>query len=109
MDAPLRARWLADAELRERTATAPRSIRFDWGDDGSRVHVTVDAKGVGRSVVSVQHERLPDAGAQRAHEGVLARAAGGAEGAARAIGQRCPDLWTGCPCRPGCGPEMIAA
>jgi len=60
VDANLRARWLPDGELRERTATAPRSARFDWDDGSSRVHVTFDAKGDARSLASVQHERLPD-------------------------------------------------
>ena len=31
-----RGRWLADAELRERSATKPRSARFDWGDGRTR-------------------------------------------------------------------------
>jgi hypothetical protein len=38
--------------LRERTATRPRSARFDWGDEGSRVSVVFDAKDEGRSAVS---------------------------------------------------------
>jgi hypothetical protein len=50
------------AELRERTATRPRSARFDWGDDGSRVSVTFDAKAGAKSTVSLQHSRLADAG-----------------------------------------------
>ena len=45
VDASLRERWLPDGELRERTATKPRSARFDWGEDGTRVHVTFAAKG----------------------------------------------------------------
>jgi len=44
-----------------RTATAPKRARFDWGDDGSRVHVTFDAKGQDRTTVSLQHVRLADA------------------------------------------------
>jgi len=47
-------------ELRERTATRPRSARFDWGDDGSRVSVTFDAKAGSKSTVSLQHFRLAD-------------------------------------------------
>ena len=30
VDEPLRASWLPDGELRERTATKPKSARFDW-------------------------------------------------------------------------------
>jgi uncharacterized protein YndB with AHSA1/START domain len=53
--------WLKDTELRQRTATKPRSARFDWGDGPSRVHVTFQAKGEARSTVTVEHARLPDA------------------------------------------------
>jgi hypothetical protein len=52
----------APAELRERTATRPRSARFDWGEGGGRVHVTFVAKDEGRSTVAVEHRRLADAG-----------------------------------------------
>jgi hypothetical protein len=60
VDDELRRRWLPDAELRARTATAPRSARFDWGDGTRRVHVTFAPKGDGRSVVALRHERLAD-------------------------------------------------
>jgi hypothetical protein len=56
-----RDRWLIDAELRERTATRPRSARFDWGDGQTRVNVTFQAKGEVRATVTVEHARLPDA------------------------------------------------
>ena len=46
--------------LRERTAVAPRSVRFDWGDGETRVNVFFDAKGEAKSSASVLHERLPD-------------------------------------------------
>ncbi len=61
VDESLRARWLPGAELRERTATKPKSARFDWGDDGSRVHVTFTAKGETKSTAALQHARLADA------------------------------------------------
>ena len=51
----------ADERLRERTVTRPKSARFDWGDDGSRVHVTFDAKDEAKSRVVVEHARLADA------------------------------------------------
>jgi len=60
VDASERARWLPEGGLRERTATRPRSARFDWGDDGSRVVVFFTEKGDGRSLASLSHERLPD-------------------------------------------------
>ena len=66
VDDGLRSRWLPDGGLRERTATRPRSARFDWGDDGSRVVVVFAAKDDGRSTASLSHERIPDAaGAER--------------------------------------------
>jgi uncharacterized protein YndB with AHSA1/START domain len=61
VDESLRSRWLPDAHMRVRTATAPRSARFDWGDGGSRVHIALDDKGETKSTVSVEHVRLADA------------------------------------------------
>ena len=51
----------ADDRLRERTVRRPRSARFDWGDGGSRVHVTFDAKDEQKSRIVVEHARLADA------------------------------------------------
>jgi uncharacterized protein YndB with AHSA1/START domain len=56
-----RGRWLPDGRLRERTATRPRSARFDWGEDGGRVLVTFVARGAGKSIAALQHTRLADA------------------------------------------------
>ena len=39
VDESLRVRWLPDVALRERTATKPKSARFDWGDGDTRVVV----------------------------------------------------------------------
>jgi uncharacterized protein YndB with AHSA1/START domain len=61
VDASLRERWLPGGELRERTATKPKSARFDWGDDGTRVHVTFVAKGADKSTAALQHARLANA------------------------------------------------
>jgi hypothetical protein len=61
VDESLRRRWLPDAELRERTATKPRSVRFDWGAGESRVNVTFMAKGDAKSTVALEHARLTDA------------------------------------------------
>ena len=60
VDASQRARWLPDDELRERTATASRSARFDWGDGTTRVTVTFDAKDEGKSTATLEHARLAD-------------------------------------------------
>jgi hypothetical protein len=60
VDERLRDRWLGRVDLRTRTATRPRSVRFDWGDDGTRVNVTFEAKGEVATTVTVAHVRLPD-------------------------------------------------
>jgi len=62
VDESLRRRWLPDGELRERTASKPKSARFDWGDGATRVHVTFVAKGDAKSTAALQHVRLADAG-----------------------------------------------
>jgi hypothetical protein len=51
-----------DGQLRQRTSTKPRSARFDWDDDGTRVNVTFLAKGERKSTIAVEHRRLADAG-----------------------------------------------
>jgi hypothetical protein len=61
VDESVRERWLPDGELRERTATRPKSARFDWGDGESRVSVTFVAKGEAKSTAALQHARLADA------------------------------------------------
>jgi hypothetical protein len=58
IDEAERERWLPGETLRERTATRPKSARFDWEDGPSRVHVTFDRKGEAKSTVSLSHERL---------------------------------------------------
>jgi hypothetical protein len=58
-----RNRWIDRGTLKLRTATAPKTARFDFGDDGSRVVVGIAAKGPSKSTAAIQHERLPDAGA----------------------------------------------
>ena len=52
----------AGDRLRERTATRPRSARFDWDGGDSRVNVTFAAKSDASSLVAVEHARLADAG-----------------------------------------------
>lgn len=62
-DAALRPRWIPDGELTERTATRPKSARYDWSDGSTRVNVGFVAKGEAKSTVALAHERLPDADA----------------------------------------------
>ena len=57
----MRRRWLTGDELRERTLTKPKAARYDWAEGTSRVVAWFEAKGPEKSVVSLQHERLPDA------------------------------------------------
>jgi hypothetical protein len=52
--------WLPGVYLSERTATAPKSARYDWGDGSTRVIVGFEAKGESKSVIAVMHERLPE-------------------------------------------------
>jgi len=61
VDRSLRERWLPEAELRERTATKPKSARFDWGDGTTRLVVGFESKGEAKSVAALAHERLADA------------------------------------------------
>jgi hypothetical protein len=61
VDESLRERWLPDNELRERTATRPKSARFDWGDGETRVIVGFVSKEEAKSTVALEHARLADA------------------------------------------------
>jgi hypothetical protein len=60
VDESLRGLWLPDGKLTLRTASKPKSARFDWGDGSSRVNVFFTAKAEERSVAAVSHERLAD-------------------------------------------------
>ena len=62
VDSAQRSAWLPESgRLSERTATRPRSARFDWDDGATRVVCGFEAKGDGKSAVALAHERLPDA------------------------------------------------
>jgi hypothetical protein len=60
-DEALRERWLPGAELRLRTATAPRSARYDWEDGSTRLAVGFDSMNESKSRVALEHARLPNA------------------------------------------------
>lgn len=62
-EAPQRNRWLERGTLKVRTTLKNRTIRFDFRDGASRVVAFFDAKDRNRTTVTVQHEKLPDAGA----------------------------------------------
>jgi hypothetical protein len=61
LDGSVRDRWLPDGKLQERTASRPKSARFDWADGPSRVHVTFMDKGPDKSTAAISHERLANA------------------------------------------------
>jgi hypothetical protein len=61
VDEALRERWLPDGQLSTRTASKPKSARYDWADGETRVIVGFTAKGEAKSTVDLAHERLPDA------------------------------------------------
>lgn len=61
VDESLRAQWLPDGRLRERTATKPSSARFDWGDGSSRVNLVFVAKDEKKSTAALEHVRLSGA------------------------------------------------
>jgi hypothetical protein len=56
-----RAAWLPDGRLSERTATRPRSARFDWEEGPTRVNATFLARDEAKSTIAVEHRRLSDA------------------------------------------------
>lgn len=60
-DPAVRRRWLVEVGLRQRPTMAAGNARFDWPDPPSRLVVYAGAKGAGKTLVSISHERLPDA------------------------------------------------
>jgi hypothetical protein len=67
-DASIRKRWLNEAGVRVRTATAPKSVRLGWSD-GTIVAAGFTAKGAAKSSVAIEHSKLPDkAAADRVKE-----------------------------------------
>jgi uncharacterized protein YndB with AHSA1/START domain len=59
IDASTRKRWLNGANVKVRTATAPKTIRLDW-TDGSILAVGFTAKGKSKSAVALEHSKLPN-------------------------------------------------
>jgi hypothetical protein len=85
VDESLRERWLPEGELRERTASRPRSARFDWGDGetpGQR-HLHGEGRDEERRGARARATRRRRAGGT--DEGLLARSGRGAEGGAGAM------------------------
>ncbi|MEU6857420.1 hypothetical protein AB0B28_00885 [Glycomyces sp. NPDC046736] len=59
-DAEAQAGWLGDVELSQRSASPPKSVRFD-ASDGTRVNAFLSAKGEAKTAVQVQVEKLGSA------------------------------------------------
>ncbi|MDQ4034634.1 MAG: DUF4287 domain-containing protein [Chloroflexota bacterium] len=59
-DDDLRSRWLPDTGVSLRASTPGKSARFDWTDPPSRVVFGMTGKGMGKTLVGVAHEKLPD-------------------------------------------------
>jgi uncharacterized protein YndB with AHSA1/START domain len=58
VDASLRVGWLPDGQLSERTATRPKSARFDWSEGRTRVNVTFLNRGENKSTIALEHRRM---------------------------------------------------
>jgi hypothetical protein len=58
-DARVRQRWLNETGVRVRKATAPKSMRLGW-PGGGIVAVGFLAKGASKSLVAIEHTKLPD-------------------------------------------------
>ena len=56
-----RSRWLPDAPIEVRRATDGRSLRITWKLGESSIDVGFYAKGGEKSMVAVEHSKLPDA------------------------------------------------
>jgi uncharacterized protein YndB with AHSA1/START domain len=62
---PQRSRWLPGAPLEVKRSSDGKSIRMTWTLGGSSVEVGFADKGGGRSMVAVEHSRLPDVAAMQ--------------------------------------------
>ena len=56
-----RAPWLGEVDLRVRESTFGKSMRLTRSDGQTSVNVHFYAKGSGKSQVTLQHEKLPNA------------------------------------------------
>ncbi|MEU5155978.1 hypothetical protein [Glycomyces sp. NPDC021274] len=59
-DPAAQAGWLGDIELTQRSASPPKSVRFD-ASDGTRVLANLSAKGEGKTAVQVEIAKLGSA------------------------------------------------
>lgn len=73
LDEATRAHWLSDAAFTARKVTPHKIIRLAWDDD-TAVEVRLTEKGAGRTTITVQHNKLPDAEAAERMKGYWAAA-----------------------------------
>lgn len=59
-DEALRERWMPEADIVVRKATAPKSMRVTWTDGKTSLEINFYAKGENKSQVALQHNKLPD-------------------------------------------------
>lgn len=59
-DERVRARWLPDVRLSQRPNRVRVAARFDVNDGEGRVVVSFDPKAESRTLVAIEHEKLPD-------------------------------------------------
>jgi hypothetical protein len=65
LDEAMRARWLPDVQLKLRPNKVDIAKRFDVNDGDGRVIVSFDPKTDARTMVAIEHEKLPDAAAAK--------------------------------------------
>jgi hypothetical protein len=63
-DAGTRKRWLKEADVKVRTATAPKTMRLGWSD-GTIIAVGFTPKGKSKSSVALAHTKLRDSAAAK--------------------------------------------
>ena len=107
VQAPQRNQWLERGMLKVRTAQKDKSIRFDFRDGTSRVVAYFHPKDRNKTTATVQHEKLPDAGAvdqmrvmSEEHPGEVGEGASSLKGVRRAFTGREP-----CSVRPATEPS----
>jgi uncharacterized protein YndB with AHSA1/START domain len=61
MDRHLREGWLPGVTVDAQASRPEGTLRFDWEGGPSRVVVTFTASGATKTLVALQHQRLPDA------------------------------------------------
>ncbi len=61
MSAPKRAKWLPKVKFKVSTKHENKTLRLEWTDKITRVDVHFYERGMGKSQITVQHRKLPDA------------------------------------------------